>query len=52
MDFSAKHIEFVLACYAISAVLLALMTITIVWRSKKHDRELARLEQARGKSKG
>jgi len=52
MDFSAKHIEFVLACYAITAVMLVLMTATIVWRSKKYDRDLARLEQARIKAKG
>lgn len=51
MDFSAKHMEFVLACYAISAVLLVIMTATIVLRSKKHDRHLARLELARKKTK-
>lgn len=51
MDFSAKHLEFVLACYGISAVLLLLMTVTIVLRSKKHDRHLARLEKARAQAK-
>ncbi|VAV86436.1 hypothetical protein MNBD_ALPHA08-2129 [hydrothermal vent metagenome] len=51
MDFSARNIEFVLACYAITAVLLVVMTATIVLRAKKHDRELARLEQARIKAK-
>ncbi len=51
MDLSAKHMEFVLACYGISAVLLLVMTLTIVIRSKQHDRQLARLEQARGKAK-
>lgn len=52
MDFSARNIEFVLACYAISAVLLLVMTATIVLRSKKHDRQLAQLEQARARAKG
>lgn len=51
MDFSAKHMEFVLACYGISAVLLVLMTATIVLRSKKHDRHLAKLELARKEAK-
>ncbi len=52
MDLSAKHMEFVLACYAISAVLLLVMTVTIVLRSKKHDKQLAQLEQARARAKG
>lgn len=51
MDFSAKHMEFVLACYGISAVLLLLMTATIVLRSKKHDRHLAKLNLVRKKAK-
>lgn len=51
MDFSAKHMEFVLACYGISALLLVLMTATIVLRAKKHDRHLAKLELARSKAK-
>ena len=51
MDFSAKHMEFVLACYGISAALLLLMTVTIVLRARKHDRHLARLELARAARK-
>jgi len=49
MDFSAKHIEFVLICYGISAFMLLAMTVTIVLRSKQRDRQLAILEKARGK---
>jgi len=49
MDFSAKHMEFVLICYGISAFMLLAMTITIVMRSKQRDRQLAVLEKARGK---
>ncbi|HFC05145.1 MAG TPA: heme exporter protein CcmD [Rhizobiales bacterium] len=51
MDFTAKHIGFVLACYGISAVMLLIMSLAIVIRSKRYDRQLARLEQARGKRK-
>jgi len=50
MDFAAKHIEFVLACYGISAALLVIMTIAVVLRSKQHDRQLAMLEKARGRA--
>jgi len=51
MDFSAKHMEFVLICYGVSAFMLLAMTITIVIRSKQRDRQLAVLEKARGKKK-
>ena len=51
MDFSAKHMEFVVACYGISAIFLVIMTLAVVIRSKQRDRQLAVLEQARGKSR-
>lgn len=51
MDFSAKHIDFVLACYAISAVVLLAMTLIVMYNARKNDRQLARLEQALGRKK-
>jgi len=51
MDFTAKHIGFVLVCYGISAVLLLAITLIITLRARGHDRKLASLEQSHGKLK-
>jgi heme exporter protein CcmD len=51
MDFSAPHVNFVLACYGISAFMLAVMTIAIMVRARSGDKQLARLEALRGKPK-
>ncbi len=47
MDFSANHVNFVLACYGISIVMLIIMSTAIVMRSKSADKQLARLEKTR-----
>lgn len=51
MDLSAKHMEFVVACYVISAVFLLVMTLVIVLRARKHDNQLAKLELIRQEAK-
>lgn len=49
MDFAAKHVGFVLACYGISGVVLIVTTLAIYWRARSADRRLAALEAGRGK---
>ena len=49
MDFSAPHVDFVLICYAVSAVLLLGMTTMIVMRSRHADSQLMKLEAERAK---
>jgi len=49
MDFSAPHVDFVLICYAVSAVLLLGMTAMVVMRSRSADRQLIKLEAERAK---
>ncbi len=49
MDFSAPHVDFVIICYVVSAVLLLAMSTMIVMRSRRADRQLAKLETERAK---
>jgi len=51
MDFAAKHVGFVLACYGISFAVLVIMSFAVVMRSKRLDKQLARLEKTRAKRK-
>lgn len=51
MDFSAPHIDFVIICYAVSAVMLLGMAAMIVLSSRKADRQLVKLEAARAERK-
>lgn len=49
MDFTAPHIGFVIAAYALSAVLLAGLTLSILLRDRRLRKEAAQLERHRGK---
>ncbi len=49
MDFSARHVDFVIICYAVSAVMLLGMTVMVVLRSRNADRLLSKLEAERAK---
>ncbi len=49
MDFSARHVDFVIICYAVSAVMLLGMTAMVVLRSRNADRLLVKLEAERAK---
>jgi heme exporter protein CcmD len=40
MDFSAAHVSFVLAAYAISAVAIMALVATVIIRDRKTRREL------------
>ncbi len=51
MDLAARNMEFILASYSVTLVMLLALTAIIVLRSKKHDRQLAQMEQARRKAK-
>ena len=47
MDFSAPHVDFVIICYVVSAVLLLAMSTMVVMRSRRADRQLIKLEAER-----
>lgn len=51
INFANKHIDFVVACYAISAVLLVVLAVSIVYSARRNDRDLAMLESRREKRK-
>ena len=51
IDFSARHIGFVLACYGISIAVLVIMSLAVVMRSRRLDKQLGRLENSRAKRK-
>jgi heme exporter protein CcmD len=44
MDFAADHVNFVLAAYGLSAVVLALVTASIVVRYRRTARRLGELQ--------
>ncbi len=47
MDFTAKHIGFVIACYALSFVVLALLTAATLIRDRRMRAEAGRLDARR-----
>lgn len=51
LDLANKHVDFVVACYGISAVLLLVMTVVIVYTARSKDRQLTALENRRRKRK-
>jgi len=44
MDFAADHVNFVLAAYGLSAVVLALVTASVVLRYRRMARRLGELQ--------
>ena len=44
MDFAADHVNFVLAAYGLSAVVLALVTASVVVRYRRTARRLGELQ--------
>jgi heme exporter protein CcmD len=48
MDFSAPHVGFVIAAYALSAALLVGLTLVVIFRDRALRREAAKLERQRG----
>ena len=44
MDFAADHVTFVLAAYGLSAVVLALVTASVVLRYRRMARRLGELQ--------
>jgi heme exporter protein CcmD len=47
MDFSAKHIGFVLGCYVLSFLVLALLTVATLLRDRRMRAEAGRLDARR-----
>lgn len=51
MDFSANHIGFVIASYALTFVFLAALTLSILMRDRKLRAEAERLDAQRRKAR-
>lgn len=51
LDLANKHADAVVACYGISAFLLLVLTLVIVFSARRNERELAQLESRREKRK-
>jgi heme exporter protein CcmD len=47
MDFAAPHAGFVIAAYALSALLIAGLTLYVVFRDRKFRAEAAALDKSR-----